>query len=87
MDVFEAGNRTTTVGGFFSLSKIPYVARAIARVATLEGSRIDAFRIGSNGPHATEYATAVELTQQGFVLVRIRNGGHIVVHPDNLRPA
>lgn len=41
----------------------------------------------TDGPHATEYATAVELTQQGFVLVRIRNGGHIVVHPDNLRPA
>jgi len=39
------------------------------------------------GPHATEYGTAVELTQQGFVTVRLDQGGHIVMDQNDLRQA
>jgi len=41
----------------------------------------------TGGPHATEYATAVELTQQGFTTIRLDRGGHIVVDPRDLRKA
>jgi hypothetical protein len=41
----------------------------------------------TGGAHATEYGTAVELTQQGFVTVRLDRGGHIVVSPRDLRKA
>lgn len=41
----------------------------------------------TDGPHATEYATAVEISPLGFVTVRRDAGGHIVVDQRNLRPA
>lgn len=41
----------------------------------------------TDGERAGQYATAVELTQQGYVTVRVRDGGHIVVDPRNLRKA
>lgn len=41
----------------------------------------------TDGAHATEYGTAVEVSEQGFVTVRLDRGGHIVVDPRDLRKA
>ena len=42
----------------------------------------------TDGPHATEYGTAVEVSALGYVTVRRdQSGGHIVVSQDDLRPA
>jgi hypothetical protein len=39
------------------------------------------------GPRTGQYATAVEISPLGFVTVRVREGGHIVVDPRDLRRA
>jgi hypothetical protein len=42
----------------------------------------------TGGPHITEYATAIEISEQGFITVRLDGGrGHVVVEQDDLRAA
>lgn len=41
----------------------------------------------TSGPRAGQYAVAVERTELGSVTIRVRDGGHIVVDENDLRPA
>ncbi len=41
----------------------------------------------TRGGRSGQYATAVELTQQGNVIIRVQDGGHIAVDPRDLRKA
>lgn len=57
-------------------------------IAAPAGTQVPEVRVFiTAGERAGQYAHAVELTQQGFVTIRVREGGHIVVDPRDLRRA